>query len=294
LDPPTYEWLTEILPGKPIVDNWWQTETGWPIVSNCLGLGGDVPQVKAGSATFPVPGFNVQILDTNAKPVAPNIVGNICIKLPLPPGSFPTVWQSHDRMVSSYLSTYPGYYITGDGGYRDEEGYVFIMGRTDDVINVAGHRLSTGEMEELVGSHPDVAECAVVAIEDRIKGHIPVGFIVLKDQTKTTSQQIQKDLVQKVRNDVGAVASFQKVLVVERLPKTRSGKILRKTISELASHPSKDVPVPATIDDASILVEIAKALETAKVGPMWDGGGEIHDKTAKWKDMDSVSTDKNK
>ena len=226
----------------PVVDHWWQTESGWPMCSNPMGL--EPHPVKVGSATFPVPGYDIQVLDDEGQPCEPGTTGNIVVKLPLPPSCFPTLWNDDERFQKSYLSQFPGYYQTGDGGIIDEDGYVFIMGRVDDVINVAGHRLSTGQMEELIGSHNGVAECAVVGIDDELRGQVPVGFAVL--------------------NEIGAVACFRKSAVVKRLPKTRSGKILRKTIRQLAFE--EDVPVPATIDDPVILSEIKDTMEACGIG----------------------------
>lgn len=251
LDPPTYEWLSEKTQ-RPVIDHWWQTETGWAIAANMVGY--EQMPVKPGSATVPVSGFDVQILDDNGKQLEPGIQGNITIKLPLPPSCLTTVWQDLNRFKSSYLETYPGYYFSGDGGYMDEDGYLFVMGRVDDVINVAGHRLSTGEMEEIVGKHEDVAECAVVGRDDELKGQMPVGFVVLKSSVTTSNEDITRELIQLVRNLIGAVASFKEVYIVSRLPKTRSGKILRKTIRQIFNH--EDYVIPSTIDDPESLKEI--------------------------------------
>ncbi|MBF0287318.1 MAG: propionyl-CoA synthetase [SAR324 cluster bacterium] len=261
LDPPTYDWLADIL-DIPIVDHWWQTETGWAIVANLMGI--EPRLVKSGSATVPVPGFNVQILDEEGNEVPRGESGSIVIKLPLPPGCLPTLWQDNERYVESYVSTYKGYYLTGDSGYIDEDGYVFIMGRIDDVINVAGHRLSTGEMEEIIAGHESVAECAVVGIDDELKGQVPVGFVILKDGMDMDDKALETELVQLIRAEIGAVACFRQALKVKRLPKTRSGKILRKTIRRLASE--DNVPTPATIDDPVILDEIKDALSANGVG----------------------------
>jgi propionyl-CoA synthetase len=261
LDPPTYEWLTKILP-VPVIDHWWQTETGWPIVANPRGL--DLFAPKSGSSGRPVPGFEVQVLDEEGHPLPPNRSGNIAIKLPLPPGCLPTLWQDRERFERSYLSHYPGYYASGDGGYIDEDGYVFIMGRVDDVINVAGHRLSTGAMEEVLGAHAAVAECAVVGVEDELRGQLPVGFVVLKDGVSTSEDALEAELVECVRRQIGAVACLRQVAVVQKLPKTRSGKILRKTMRAL-SQPG-EVAVPSTIDDPSSLEEIREALRRRGVG----------------------------
>ncbi|MCG9682398.1 propionyl-CoA synthetase [Vibrio sp. Isolate23] len=257
LDPPTLEWV-ESKTVKPVVDHWWQTETGWAIAGNPMGI--ELMPVKAGSATKPIPGYQVEILDELGEPVAPNKQGFVALKRPLPPSCLPTVWRSHDRFESGYLSQFPGYYVSGDGGYLDEDGYLFIMGRIDDVINVAGHRLSTGEMEEIVGGHPAIAECAVVGVHDDLKGQLPLGFVVLKDGVKVADMQLEGELVGKVRDEIGAVACFKHALVVERLPKTRSGKILRKTIRQIAD--GEKYTIPSTIDDPTSLEEIQKVLES--------------------------------
>ena len=261
LDPPTFEWLSQIL-DVPIVDHWWQTETGWPIVANPMGL--EPHRVKTGSASFPVPGFKVEVIDEDAKPLPRGEMGNIVIKLPLPPGCLPTLWENEEGFRESYLTRFPGYYDTSDGGYIDEDGYVFIMGRTDDVINVAGHRLSTGEMEELIGGHTAVAECAVVGIDDQLKGQLPIGLVVLKDGVEADHATLEKELIGLIRSEVGAVASFKKAMVVARLPKTRSGKILRKTIRRLAWE--EQIITPPTIDDPAIIAEIRTALREHRVG----------------------------
>ena len=251
LDPPTYEWLTE-KSQRPVIDHWWQTETGWAIAANMMGY--EQKPVKPGSATVPVSGFNVQILDDNGNQVEAGVQGNIAVKLPLPPSCLTTVWQDLNRFKSSYLETYPGYYFSGDGGYMDEDGYLFVMGRVDDVINVAGHRLSTGEMEEIVGKHADVAECAVIGRNDELKGQMPVGFVVLKSSVTTEHDELKKQLIQLVRDLIGAVASFKEVYIVTRLPKTRSGKILRKTIRQIFN--GEKYIMPSTIDDPDSLKEI--------------------------------------
>jgi propionyl-CoA synthetase len=261
LDPPTYEWLNENL-HCPVIDHWWQTETGWAIASNPMGL--EPHPVKAGSATLPSPGYDVRILDDEGNAMEPGESGNIVVKLPLPPGCLPTLWNDDKRFHDSYLSMYDGCYLTADGGYMDEDGYLFVMGRIDDVINVAGHRLSTGGMEEVVGSHPAVAECAVVGLDDEMKGQIPVGFVVLKDGADVAPDKLEQELVQMVRDEIGAVSAFRKVLVVDRLPKTRSGKILRKTIRNLAAK--DDVSVPSTIDDPAIMDEIRDSMRDSGVG----------------------------
>lgn len=255
LDPPTYEWVKNLL-SVPVIDHWWQTETGWAICGNFMGI--DPKPCKAGSATLPSPGFNVQILDEAGFPMEPNEQGSVALKKPLPPGCLPTVWGDFERFQSNYLSTFEGYYVSGDGGYRDSEGYVFIMGRTDDVINVAGHRLSTGEMEEVLAAHPAVAECAVIGVADELKGQLPLGLVILKDGQSLFESDLQKELVERVRHNIGAVASFKKALIVERLPKTRSGKILRKLLRHIAD--GEDYVVPSTIDDPGSLPEIAEVL----------------------------------
>ena len=261
LDPPTYEWLTGIL-NIPVIDHWWQTESGWPMCSNMMGL--DPYPVKMGSPTFPVPGYNVKVLDDEGNSCQSGETGNIVVKLPLPPSCLPTLWNDDKRFRDSYLSKYPGYYLTGDGGIIDEDGYVFVMGRVDDVINVAGHRLSTGQMEELIASHPAVAECAVVGIDDELRGQVPVGFAVLKDGTKISQDQLEQEMVGIIRKEIGAVACFKQSVIVGRLPKTRSGKILRKTIRQLAK--GEKVPAPPTIDDPAILGEICQVLESCGIG----------------------------
>jgi len=251
LDPPTYHWLTEKT-NKPVLDHWWQTETGWAIACNPVGI--ETFPVKAGSATFPSPGFQVEIINTHGEQCQPNEQGAVCVKLPLPPGCLPTVWGDDKRFKSSYLKSYPGYYLTGDGGYLDEDGYLFIMGRTDDVINVAGHRLSTGEMEEILAAHPSVAECAVFGINDSLKGELPVGMVVLKDGVEPDFEQLEKELIASVRNTIGAIACFNRAIIVDRLPKTRSGKILRRTLRQMMN--GETYQVPSTIDDPAILDEI--------------------------------------
>ncbi|ANU39093.1 propionyl-CoA synthetase [Vibrio scophthalmi] len=255
LDPPTLEWVVSRT-DKPVIDHWWQTETGWAIAANLTGI--EMMPVKAGSATMPVPGYQVAILNEMGQPVATNQQGFIALKRPLPPSCLPTVWRNHDRFESGYLSQFPDYYVSGDGGYLDEDGYLFIMGRIDDVINVAGHRLSTGEMEEIVGGHPAIAECAVVGIHDELKGQLPLGFVVLKDGVSIDDITLEGELVSKVRDSIGAVACFKHALVVERLPKTRSGKILRRTIRQIADGES--YTVPSTIDDPSSIAEIERVL----------------------------------
>jgi propionyl-CoA synthetase len=254
-DPDTVAWAENVL-SVPVVDHWWQTETGWAIAGNPLGIG-RLP-AKKGSPTVPMPGFDVQVLDYHGHPVAANTMGSLVIKLPLPPGCFPTLWNSDSGFVDKYLREYPGYYSTSDAGYLDEDGYLFIMGRTDDIINVAGHRLSTGSMEEVLSSHHSVAECAVVGVKEKLKGEIPCGFVVLKKGACGEPAEIEKQLVKKVRETIGPVAAFKLVVIVPGLPKTRSGKILRRTLKEIAD--GAEWIAPATIEDASILNEIADIL----------------------------------
>ena len=256
LDPPTYEWTKEKT-GKPVIDHWWQTETGWAIASNLIGI--ETLPTKPGSATKPVPGFNIQILDALGHPVLPNTQGAIAIKLPLPPSCLATIWGDFDRFASGYLSEYPGYYCSGDGGYIDEDGYLFVMGRTDDVINVAGHRLSTGEMEEILAAHDAVAECTVIGVYDSLKGQVPVGLVLLKDGSNISDADLQTELVAMVRNEIGAVACLKQVLVVPRLPKTRSGKILRKLLRQIAED--QTFVVPSTIDDPASIDEIKAIMQ---------------------------------
>jgi propionyl-CoA synthetase len=262
-DPPTYHWLQDTLK-IPVIDHWWQTETGWAIASNPMGI--EQFPTKAGSATRPTPGCQVEILAPDHQALGANEEGDVVVKLPLPPGCLPTVWGDHQRFVDAYVSRHPGYYHTGDGGYFDDEGYLFIMGRTDDVINVAGHRLSTGEMEEVVAAHPAVAECAVIGIADAEKGQVPIGLLILKDGVNQAADVLQQELVALVRQDIGAFANFKRAVVVQRLPKTRSGKILRKIMRAIADNQPFDPP--ATIDDPLILDEIKEALLTAGVGQL--------------------------
>ena len=252
LDPDTYHWAKRILDGRPVVDHWWQTETGWPIAANCLGV--EALPEKPGSPTRPVPGYDVRVHDGDGDDVAAGVTGAIAIRLPLPPGTLATLWQDDERFVSSYLTTHPGHYVTGDGGSFDEDGYLYVMGRIDDVINVAGHRLSTGEMEEIVAGHPDVAECAVIGVPDELRGQLPFGLVVLKDGAGRDPAELEAELVALVRQEIGAVACFRTARVVARLPKTRSGKILRKTLREIAA--GGDPPVPSTIDDPAVLDEL--------------------------------------
>jgi propionyl-CoA synthetase len=254
-DPDTVQWAQEIL-GVPVIDHWWQTETGWPIVGNPLGLG--MLPVKLGSPTVPMPGYDVRVLDEGGREVEPGTMGSVVVRLPLPPGCLPTLWHADDRFRESYLEAYPGYYSTSDAGFIDEDGYVFIMGRTDDIINVAGHRLSTGGMEEVLAGHPAVAECAVIGVKDALKGEVPCGFVVLKSGIETAVADIEKELVALVREKIGPVAAFKLAVTVSRLPKTRSGKILRGTMKKIADQ--EDWSAPATIDDPAVLDEISHAL----------------------------------
>jgi propionyl-CoA synthetase len=258
LDPETYRWATDLLQ-IPVIDHWWQTESGWPIVANPAGI--ELLELKAGSPSRPLPGWDVQVLDIDGTPADVGSDGAIVIKLPMPPGSLTTLWNDDDRFVQSYMSAFKGYYLTGDGGHLDADGYLFVMGRTDDVINVAGHRLSTGSMEEVLAGHPDVAECAVIGVADNLKGQLPRGFVVLKSGVRTDwdyEQQLAAELVQLVRDQIGAVASLREVHVVAALPKTRSGKILRKTMRNMAD--GTDEAVPSTIDDVSVLEALRPVL----------------------------------
>ncbi|QGX99156.1 propionyl-CoA synthetase [Roseovarius faecimaris] len=256
-DPDTIEWTRE-LTGKPVYDHWWQTETGYTIAGNPVGI--EPLPVKLGSPTVAMPGYDVQILDDAGHEVAPGELGAIAIKLPLPPGTLPTLWNAEERFRKSYLNTFPGYYETGDAGMKDEDGYLWIMARTDDVINVAGHRLSTGGMEEVLASHPDVAECAVIGVSDQLKGQMPVGFLCLTSGVNRPHDEITSECVKLVREKIGPVAAFKLAVVVDRLPKTRSGKILRGTMVSIAD--GKEFKMPATIDDPAILDEIREALQT--------------------------------
>ena len=254
-DPDTVRWAESHL-RVPVIDHWWQTETGWPICANCLGI--EQLPVKAGSPTKAVPGMDVRVVDLQNREAKRGDIGALVIKLPLPPGTFPTLWNADERFVDSYLSQFPGYYKTADAGYIDEDGYVYVMSRTDDIINVAGHRLSTGAMEEVLASHPDVAECAVVGVYDELKGQIPLGFLVLKRGAGRDPDEIVTEVVQMVRQRIGPVAAFRTAVVVPGLPKTRSGKILRGTMQKIAD--GDDYKMPATIDDSTALTEVAEAL----------------------------------
>jgi propionyl-CoA synthetase len=246
LDPDTYHWASERL-GIPVVDHWWQTETGWSIAANPMGV--EPLRIKPGSATVPMPGYDVRVLRPDGSECDRNEEGAICVRLPLPPGTLPTLWGDDDRYIAAYLSAFDGYYLTGDGGYLDEDGYLFVMGRTDDVINVAGHRMSTGAIEAVLATHPAVAECAVIGVADDIKGQVPRGLVVLK--AGATADRLEEELIEAVRENIGAVASFKSVDVVAALPKTRSGKILRKTMRGIAD--GREEPVPSTIEDPAVL-----------------------------------------
>jgi propionyl-CoA synthetase len=259
-DPETLKWAETQL-GVPVIDNWWQTETGWPVAANPLGIG--LLKVKHGSPALPMPGYDVQVVDDAGHPVSAGTLGNVVIKLPMPPGCLPTLWNAADRFSSAYLEEFPGYYKTADAGYLDDDGYLFIMSRTDDIINCAGHRLSTGAMEEVCATHPDVAECAVIGVADPIKGQVPCGFLVLKSNSTKATADIERDVVGLVRERIGPVAAFKMVLCVKRLPKTRSGKILRGTMQKIADN--EDWKMPATIDDPAVLEEIGQALKLRAV-----------------------------
>jgi propionyl-CoA synthetase len=259
-DPDTIMWAEKLLK-VPVLDHWWQTETGWAIAGNPVGLG--MLPVKYGSPTVVMPGYDLRIIDEACREVAPGTMGSIVIKLPLPPTCLPTLWNADARMRESYLDEFPGYYKTADAGFKDEDGYVFVMGRTDDIINVAGHRLSTGGMEEVLASHPAVAECAVLGIKDTLKGEVPCGFIVLKSGVNRPPAEIEKECIALIREKIGPVAAFKLAITVARLPKTRSGKILRGTMKKIADDESWTMP--ATIDDPAILHEIESALTAWRV-----------------------------
>ncbi|MBB1018103.1 propionyl-CoA synthetase [Dietzia sp. DQ11-71] len=260
LDPDTYQWATDKL-GTPVVDNWWQTETGWPIASNLRGL--EPMPIKAGSPTVAVPGYDLHVLDGEGNPLPAGEEGNLAIKLPMAPGTLAGLWEDDERFVSSYMSVFDGYYSTGDGGYIDSDGYVYVMGRTDDVINVAGHRLSTGSMEAVIATHPAVAEAAVIGVRDELKGQRPVGYVVLKSGQVRDPEELRAELVAMVRDEIGAVATFRDCTVVQGLPKTRSGKILRKTMRQIADG-QQDVVVPSTIEDPAVLDALAPFLRPRK------------------------------
>jgi propionyl-CoA synthetase len=256
-DPDTIHWAEDRL-NVPVIDHWWQTETGFSIAANPMGI--EPLPVKIGSPSVAMPGYDVQILGDDGHPMQPGELGAIVVKLPLPPGTLPTLWNAEDRFISSYLHTFPGFYETGDAGYIDEDGYLYIMARTDDVINVAGHRLSTGAMEEVLAAHEDVAECAVIGVTDQLKGQLPLGFVCTNSGTTKSDDDIVKECIQMVRDQIGPVAAFKHAVVVDRLPKTRSGKILRGTMVNIADGTA--YKMPATIDDPAILDEIGAALKT--------------------------------
>ncbi len=260
-DVSTYQWLKD-LTQLPVIDHWWQTESGWPMIANMLGVE-ELP-IKPGSAGKTVSGYDIRILNEAGEEVGANQEGAVVIKLPLPPGCLPTLWQDSARFKESYLNAYPGYYLSGDGGYKDEEGYIYVMGRMDDVINVAGHRLSTGEMEEMVAKHASVAECAVIGIADELKGQVPIGLVVLKDGENISSNDLEAALVKTIREEIGPLACFKHSLLVKRLPKTRSGKILRKTLRKIAD--GEAFTIPSTIDDPAVLDEIKEELAARRIG----------------------------
>ena len=260
-DPDTIQWAEKQL-GVPVIDHWWQTETAWAIAGNPVGLG--MLPVKYGSPTVAMPGYDIHVLDDAGHPVPAGTLGNIVVKLPLPPACLPTLWNADKRFFDAYLAEFPGYYKTADAGFMDEDGYLFIMARTDDIINVAGHRLSTGGMEEVLASHPDVAECAVVGIADPLKGQMPCGFVVLKSGVDRPHEELEKELIKLVREQIGPVAAFKIAITVDRLPKTRSGKILRATMRQIAD--GEAYKMPATIDDPAILDEIEEALKEHGIG----------------------------
>jgi len=262
LDPDTYHWASDLL-GVPVIDHWWQTETGWPIAANCMGL--EALPVKPGSPTKAVPGYDVRILDESGAEPPAGVDGAVVVRLPLPPGTLQTLWGDDRRYVEGYLSAFDGYYLTGDGGHLDEDGYLYVMGRTDDVLNVAGHRLSTGTLEATLAEHPDVAECAIIGVSDELKGQVPVGLVVLKAGADRDESEVEAELVRDVRREVGPVASMKRVAVVARLPKTRSGKILRGTMRDIAD--GRPYTVPSTIDDPVILEELEEVLAPRPARP---------------------------
>jgi propionyl-CoA synthetase len=258
-DPDTVSWLENKLK-IPIIDHWWQTETGWPVASNPMGI--EALPIKKGSPTVAMPGYNINVLSEDKIEVERGALGAISIKLPLPPGSLPTLWNADERYIASYLTSFPGYYETGDAGYQDEDGYLYIMSRTDDVINVAGHRLSTGAMEEVLSNHQDVAECAVIGVSDELKGQVPMGLVCLNKGCNKSYETISKEIIALVRNEIGPVASFKLVAIVPALPKTRSGKILRSTIRKIADKTEWEMP--ATVDDPMVFQDIEKAIDALR------------------------------
>jgi acyl-coenzyme A synthetase/AMP-(fatty) acid ligase len=260
-DVATYDWATNELK-VPVIDHWWQTESGWPMLANPAGI--ELLPIKPGSAAKPVCGYDIRVVDHDGKELGPDQEGTIVVKLPLPPGNLPTLWEDDQRFFSSYMQPFPGYFFTGDGGYKDEDGYVYITGRIDDIINVAGHRLSTAKMEEVVAAHTAVAECAVIGIEDSMKGQIPVGFVVLKAGETIDPIELEKELIQMVRSKIGAVASFKRAIITDRLPKTRSGKILRKIMRFIADK--KPFTPPSTIEDMSVLDELKRLMKEKEIG----------------------------
>jgi len=260
LDAPTEAWLTDNS-GKPVVDHWWQTETGWAITANLRGV--EPMRIKPGSSTMPTPGFNVQILNENGQQVPHGTQGYIALELPLPPSCLNRIWGDDNKFRDSYLSLFPGYYASGDGGYIDTDGYVFVMGRVDDVINVAGHRLSTGEIEETIATHPAVAECAVIACDDELKGQVPIGLVVLKSGVSIGEEELQQQLINYVRETIGAITCYKKTVVLARLPKTRSGKTLRNTLRRIVN--GQEYVVPSTIDDPGVIQEIIDALRSKQI-----------------------------
>jgi len=259
LDSSTYSWLSELLK-VPVIDHWWQTETGWPMTAPMMGWE-NPSEVRLGSTNKPIPGYNIMVLDDAGIPVEAESTGNICVSLPMPPGVAWSIWNNNDRYRTSYLEAFPGYYHTGDGGFKDSEGYIYITGRTDDVINVSGHRLSTGEMEEVLSGHSAVAECAVIGVNDDLRGQLPLGLVVLKAGESIAEETLVEELTAMVRDQVGAVACFRQALIVQRLPKTRSGKVLRAVLRKIAANES--YTMPSTIDDPAILTEIDQNLRSA-------------------------------
>ena len=268
MDPDTLGWATKSL-GVPVIDHWWQTETGWAIAATCLGI--EAPPVVPGSPGPPAPGWDLAVLGPGNEELPPGEIGALCARLPLPPSTFPSLWNADERFVDTYFARYPGFYETADAGFIDEAGYVHVMARTDDIINVAGHRLSTGALEEVLTAHPDVAECAVVGVADQLKGQLPVGFLVLRMGPDRDNDEVVQDVVAMVRSQIGPVAAFKSAVVIDRLPKTKSGKILRGTMAKIADgEPWK---MPGTVDDPAIFGEIASALRTIDTPTSCDAGG---------------------